>query len=183
MPLVWEIMSEQLYFLNIAFNVQIHAFVLMSNHFHLLISTPEANLSAAMAVFMRETSRAITKSAHRINNTYGQRFSRTIIGSNHYFLHAYKYVYRNPVKAGLCDRVETYPYSTLNGLLGLSHLLIPIAEDTTLFSDLEGTLNWLNREPSGKSWDAVRHALMKAEFKLAKDRDTKKPHALEANAL
>jgi REP element-mobilizing transposase RayT len=180
---VWEIMSLRLYYLHTVFDVEILAFVLMSNHFHLLLRTPSANLSEAMANFMRETSRAITKAAHRINQTYGQRHSRTIIGSHHYFLQAYKYVYRNPVAAGLCERPENYPYSTLSGLLGANRLIIPVQHDLTLFPDVEGTLDWLARPSNKEDWQSVKRALRRHEFSLAKDRSSKEPNRLEIDSL
>jgi putative transposase len=183
MAQVWEIMCEQLYFSRAAFDAEILAFVLMSNHFHLLMRTPHANLSKIMAIFMRETSRQITKAAHRINQTWGQRHYRCVLRSHHYYLNSYKYAYYNPVKAGLCQRVEQYPYSTLNGLLGHRKLLIPVTEDLTLFSDVEGTLDWMNRTPLEDNWATVGLALKRPLFKLPKNRDTKKPHDLEIDML
>jgi len=180
---VWEIMSQQLYFIKIAYGVEIISFVLMGNHFHLLIRTPHANLSEAMGWFMREVSRALTKAAHRINQTWGNRHFRCIISSQHYFLHAYKYAYRNPVEAGLCMRVEEYPFSTLSGLLGQNQLLIPLVEDLTLFSDVEGTLNWLNSKPNHEDWESIRCALKKTNFALRKNPNCNLPNHLEFDLL
>jgi len=56
----------------------------------------------------------------------------------------------------LVRRAEEYPYSTLNGLLGKRTLLIPIIEDTKLFSGVEQTLNWLNGVPPPEKIDAVK---------------------------
>lgn len=183
MDSVWEIMSMRLYFLKIAYDVEILSFVLMSNHFHMLMRAPESNLSVVMANFMLETSRAITKSAGRINNTWGQRHYRTLIATPHYYLCAYKYFYRNPVQAGICRWVEDYPYSTLRGLLGYQHMLIPVVKDDTLFSDVEGTSHWLNRGPDEEAWFSVRNALRRPEFKFAKDPNTKKANRLEFDTL
>jgi hypothetical protein len=132
---------------------------------------------------MRETSRIITKSTGRINQTWGQRHYRSVIKNPHHYLHAYKYYYRNPVKAGICGRVEDYPYSTLRGLMGLQPLLIPVQEDLTLFSDVEGTLKWLNRTPTDAGWESVRKALRKSEFKLAKAFGTNADNPLELELL
>lgn len=178
---VWEIMSEQLYYLHHAYDVKIHSFVLMSNHFHLMLTTPKANLSEAMQRFMRESARNISKPAARINYVFGGPYFRTMIRSNHHFLHAYKYNYANPVKAKVCARAEDYPFSTLHGLLGRSRLIIPIEEDQTLFSNLEGTLEWINLEPPEEDWQAVRKALRRREFTLGKV--DKAAHPLEINAL
>lgn len=178
---VWRIMCNQLFFIHHAFQVEILAFVLMNNHFHLLIRTPLGNLSSAMGWFMRESSRDLTRAGNRINQAYGGRFHRSLIATNHYLLNAYKYVYANPLKAGIADRAEHYPYSTLPGLLGWNQLLIPVSEDPFLFPDLEGTLDWLNRPVDSSHWDSVRNALRKKEFKLAKL--NKLNHPLEVDLL
>jgi REP element-mobilizing transposase RayT len=180
---VWEIFSRQLFFIHHGFGVRIHSFVLMSNHFHLLISTPEANLSDAMASFMKETSRWLNLGAGRINQTYGARHTRSVIANDWHFRHAYKYVYRNPVQAGICKRVEDYSFSTLNGLFGQRHLFIPLQEDTLLTGDPEATLAWLNEKPALDNWETVGLALHRPKFSLPKDRNTKREHSLERDAL
>lgn len=182
MDVVWHIMSDQLFYCVAAFNIQIHAFTLMQNHFHLMIRTPEANLDKAMQSFMGDTSRRLTAAGNRINQTYGSRYFRCVIGSPHYYLHAYKYIYRNPVEAGLCKMVEEYPYSTLRGLLGQNHLFIPVLPDETLFSDVEGTLAWLNNSPTSQDWKDVENAMRRSKFRLRRS-NCGKPNRLENDAL
>ena len=175
----WEIFSRNLYLLHHGFDILIHAFVMMSNHYHLLASAPRLNMSEGMAYFNRESSRDLTRESQRINRAFAGRFFRSRIGNPHYFLNCYKYVYKNPVKAGLADNCEVYPYSTLSGLLGRQRLLIPVAHDDTLFGDVEGTLAWLNQPVDEGDWDAVRRALRRREFQLAKDRSFRRMHRLE----
>jgi REP element-mobilizing transposase RayT len=103
---VWKIFEEQLYFIHHGFDVQIHGFVLMSNHFHLLLSDPEGQMSAALRWLMTETARDINKKSNHKNHVYGQRHYRSLIESYHYYMHAYKYVLRNPVEVGACENVE-----------------------------------------------------------------------------
>lgn len=167
---VWRIMCDYLYLDSKLFDLSIHSFVLMPNHFHLLISAPPGNLSSALNHFMRETSKEMNRLTGNINQIYGGRNHKTVIESNHYFFNAYKYVYRNPVKAGLCDRVEEYQYSTLSGLLGLSPIVIPMAEDTILFPDRfdESAVAWMNQVPDVDHEEEVRRALKKSTFALAK---------------
>lgn len=181
--LAWEIMQHHLYFTANAFDFQILAFLMMSNHYHLLVLAPNGNLSEGMAWFGRETSREFVTLSGRINGTYGGRFFRSNIQSHHYFLNCYKYLYRNPVEAGLADRVENYRWSTFRGLLGLERLLVPVCEDLTLFSDVEGTINWLNSKPKAEHWEAIRKGLRRPVFSLANDRNSKKSHALELELL
>lgn len=178
----WEIFSRRLYTARFRFNLRIHSFVLMANHFHLLASTPDANLSEAMHYLMKNTSSDLNLARKRINQAYGTRFFRSIIQDHHHFTHVYKYNYLNPVKAGICSRAEDYPYSTLHGLLGRSHLMIPVEEDTLLFDDINGTLTWLNNHPHPEDWETIKNAARKATFKLPKNRN-KQLHRLETARL
>lgn len=165
---IWRIMTQQLFFLHHAFDVRIHAFILMSNHFHCIVRTPQANLGSAMRFFMTETSRDINRIRGRINHAYGNRYHRSLLKSHHYYLHAYKYLYRNPVQAGICDKVEDYAFSSLPGLIG-QKLEIPISEDEN-WSSLqvaEETLMWLNRPTTDEKWQEVKKALSKSVFKFS----------------
>ncbi len=166
MPVVWDILSEFLYFVSYSYDLRIHQFVLMGNHFHMIASSPNGQLSSAMQFFMSQSSRALAGEANRINHIWGARFYRSEITTYNHFLNCYKYNYRNPVSAGITQKVEDYRFSSLHGLLGFSTLIIPVEEDLTLFSDVEGTLSWLNRSPSEQSLDLIRRALKRRVFKL-----------------
>ncbi len=172
-------MEDYLSFLYFAYKFEILSFVLMSNHFHLLVRTPLGNLSEGMNYFMRETSKQIGRQSQRINQIYGGRFHRSIITKNHYFMHAYKYVYRNPVEAGITDSVTQYQFSTLNRKLGLNPCYIPIAEDPILFDDVDETLRWLNTAPDPESYETIKKAFHKKIFKLERRKHSKLQNPLE----
>lgn len=181
---VWDIMEDYLYFGAHNFGIQIHAFVLMSNHYHLLLTAPRANLSQFLNHFMRETSKEIGRASGRINQVYGGRNHKTILPTDHYFMNTYKYIYRNPVRAGLSDFVEAYPYSTLHGLLGLRKIFIPIINDRILFNNGldQSALKWLNTPSQITHEIEMRKALRKAVFKFGQTRD-KKRSDLETSLL
>lgn len=180
-PQVWEIMSDQLWFVYRAFKFEIHAFALMGNHFHLFVETPLSNLDEGMAWFMRETSRSLTKSSSRINQTYGARYFRCIVKSDHHYLNVYKYLYHNPIHAGISQNILDYPYTSLSGLMGKTKITFPVKHDRTLFDDPDGTIRWLNERPDENNWNAVAKALKKKEFRLAKVNS--RPHPLEFDTL
>lgn len=169
-PNAWNIFTDYLAFINRGFNVKIHSFVMMTNHFHLLASFPSRNLPAAMNYFMRETSRCISSDSNRINQVYGAPHFKCLIHNYHYYLHAYKYVYRNPVEAGLCKRVEDYAFSSLSGLVGLSTLQFPVENDLILFPDFEPTIKWLNEGYKKNYKDWIGRALRHSEFTLPNPR-------------
>ncbi len=168
---IWRLMENHLYSAKNNFDLRIHAFVLMPNHFHLLVSTPQFNISPSMNYFLGETSREMNRSSGRINQNWGRRHHKTLVSSYHYFMNVYKYIYRNPVRAGLCSQVEEYRYSTLSGLCGRAKLIIPIEADTILFDPNfnEHNLKWLNTSSSQKDEDSIRVALRRSVFELPTD--------------
>lgn len=183
---VWSIMEDYLYLMAHAYELRIHAFVLMANHFHLLATAPSGNLSEILLYFMRETSKEISRLTGRVNQTYGTRNHKTRIPSHIHYLTAYKYVYRNPVRAGQVRRfAEEYPYSTLHGLCGLSRLIIPVHDEGVLYKPEfdESAINWINDTPSAENDELVRLALRRAEFTYKAERATRKRSELETRPL
>jgi putative transposase len=168
MPQVWRIFCEELNKTALDHKLLIHSFVLMNNHFHLIASTPEANISQCMQQFMVRSSRRLTRAGNRINETFAGRHFKCILNHPNYYLNAYKYNYRNPVDAGICERAEQYPFSSLQFVLGLSPRLFPMAEDTTFISDPYGTLEWLKKAPEARRLEGFRFGIKHAYFKSKK---------------
>lgn len=174
MAVVWEIFSEQLAITCKKHELKVHSFVLMTNHFHLIATTPEANISQCMFQFVGITSRKLAKEGNRINETFAGRHHKCILQNHNYYLNAYKYNYRNPVTAGICNLVEEYPFSTLPAVLGRSKPVIPILEDITFNCDPLGTIKWLNEKPALEKQEAVRFGLRHQFFESKKDRSLNK---------
>lgn len=181
--LVWEIFCEELSRTIDNKNLVVHSFVLMSNHFHLLASTPEANVSECMHQFMKRTSHRLTLAGNRINETFAGRHHKCIINNYHYFLNTYKYIYRNPVKAGICKKVEDYPFSTLRSLINPNEKRIEICTDTLFNDNPEKTLSWLNTAPHPEKIEAVKKALKHQFFKPGKNRNNGKPMLSDTEVL
>lgn len=156
---MWEIAQQRLFYLHRAFNFRILSFVLMPNHFHAILRTPDTNLSIGMGDFMRETAKEVNRRRHRLDQLWGKRFHCSILTQVPYFLNCYKYVYQNPLRAKLSKNVESYPFGTLSGLLGQQRLTIPLEEDTTLFENPEETLSWLNQPLHADHLETLRSAL------------------------
>lgn len=96
------------------FNFQIHTFVLMSNHFHLIATTPQKNIGEVLRYLMTQTSRGIGAKSQRINHIYGGRNHKQLILESAYYAHCFKYVVRNPIAAGVCENVEDYRWSSIS---------------------------------------------------------------------
>lgn len=180
---VWEVFCDELSYVSTEYNLVIHSFVLMSNHFHLIASTPDANISKCMQQFMHRTSRRLTKAGNRINETFAGRHYKCILQHHNYYLNAYKYNYRNPVSAEVCAKVEDYPYSSLRMKLKLSPQKIPLAEDMTLACDRSGTLSWLNTSPDPEKLEGFKGGIKHQYFKSKKNRYSNKPLLAENDLL
>ncbi len=183
MNVVWEIFCQELNLVTKDHYWRIHNFVLMSNHFHLIVTTPEANISQCMHQFMGRTSRRLTKEGNRLNETFAGRHYKCILNTESYFLNAYKYTYRNPVTAGICKLVEDYPYSTLRGLLNVSEIKILELIDWKYLKNTCETLNWLNTQPDAIKLEGVRYALKRQIFKSKNSRINNKPLIAENDIL
>lgn len=100
------------------FNWICHAWCLMDNHYHLLIETPDGNLSQGM----RHLNGVYTQSYNRLNQKEGHlfkgRFKSVLVEKDSHLLELCRYVVLNPVRAGIVERPELYPWSSYLFTLG-----------------------------------------------------------------
>ncbi len=159
------------------FNINLHAFVLMNNHFHMIVSTPESNISSFLKYFMTQTSKGIAKKSKRINHIYGGRNHKTLILKSVYYALCLKYVFRNPVKAGICQKVEDYRWSTIskhnNKMQGL---LRPITTGHDKYVPEVGTvaLSWFNESVPRELEEVLSSAMKRSIFETKTSQRTKK---------
>ena len=94
------------------FNVRIAAYCLMSNHYHILIQTPDANLSRSM----RHLNGVYTQRYNKRHSCDGQlfkgRYKSIVVESDSYVLELIRYIHRNPLEIGLVDNLQKYQWST-----------------------------------------------------------------------
>lgn len=174
----WSILTDYLRLIRDGFGFRTHVFVMMPNHFHLIGRDPEGQMPTAMNYFMRQTSCELGHYSGRINRIWGGPYYSSVMTDPLYYLHAYKYCYRNPVAARLCQQVEDYPWSSLQMLLGHRADTLTIEDDDTLFSSIEPTLAWLNQSYSAEQSDDLKKAFRKKEFKLVRRKVTNGPNSL-----
>ena len=94
------------------FEVDIIAFVLMDNHYHLLIQTNRPNLSKAMQ-WLGTTYTTIFNLSHSQNGHLFQgRFKSILIENEPYLMQLSCYIHRNPLRAGIVKRLIDYPWSS-----------------------------------------------------------------------
>ena len=106
----------------------IHAYVLMTNHVHLLVTpSTETALSRVMQSVGRKYVRYINHSYQRTGTLWEGRFKASLIYDEDYFLICSKYIELNPVRAGMVDEPDAYHWSSYshNALAVIDHLIQP----------------------------------------------------------
>jgi REP element-mobilizing transposase RayT len=94
------------------FESDIAAYVLMGNHYHLLLRTRRANLSKSMQWFgVTYTNRFNSLNSHS-GHLFQGRFKSMIVQNDAYLLRLSYYIHRNPVRAGMVDRLSDYRWSS-----------------------------------------------------------------------
>lgn len=160
---VWEIMLELLKNEIKSHQLAVHAFVLMGNHFHLLAHTPKGNIDQIMQNFLRLSSLKINQLSKSKNHLWGGRYKWSLIESQAYYYQVYRYIYQNPIRAGICNRVEDYPFSTLKESSLPLHSFIPLS-----FGGHEGEFIWLNDIYSEEDRKLIKKGLRKQLFEVSK---------------
>jgi putative transposase len=90
-----------------------HAFCLMSNHYHLIVATELWRLSDGMQRLNGGYAQAFNKRHRRSGHLFGERFRTWVVRNDRHLWAACRYVVYNPVRAGLCDRADDWPWSGL----------------------------------------------------------------------
>lgn len=90
----------------------LHCYVLMCNHYHLLLETPQANLGKIMHFINSSYSNYINRKRERIGHLFQGRFKSILVDSESYFLRLSIYLHLNPVRAKIVEKPEFYPYSS-----------------------------------------------------------------------
>ena len=108
----YELFLQLLLEVNRRFQVEIHAYCLMPNHYHLLIKTPLPNLSSAMRHLNSLYTRRFNVSCQRDGPLFRGRFKSILVDSDNYLLRLSRYIHLNPVKAGLVKTPQDFNWSS-----------------------------------------------------------------------
>ena len=100
--------------------IQIHAYCLMGNHYHLLVRTPRQNLSEAMQRLGSTFSRRFNRVERIDGPLFRGRFKSIIVGHDDYLRQLCRYIHRNPVAAGVAKTPHEYEWSSYRAYAGLA---------------------------------------------------------------
>ncbi len=96
-----------------------HAYCLMDNHYHLLLETPQENLSAGMRQLNGVYTQRFNRCHARVGHVFQGRFKAVLVERDSYLLELCRYVVLNPVPAGMVKQPERYRWSSYRATAGL----------------------------------------------------------------
>jgi putative transposase len=152
-------------FLDTLFNVNkrykwiCHAYCLMNNHYHLIIETPEGNLSKGARQLNGVYTQKYNRRHHKVGHIFQGRYKAILIEKESHLLEVCRYVVLNPVRAKAVAKAEEWRWSSYRGTSGMDKPHLCLTRDWVLgqFSTRKGTAEKKYREfvESGRGEEAI----------------------------
>ena len=100
------------------FNWMCHAWCQMSNHYHIVVETVEGNLSQGMRQLNGVYTQHINSAYQRVGHVFQGRYKSILVEKESYLLELARYVVLNPVRAGIVDDPQQWPWSSYAAMTG-----------------------------------------------------------------
>lgn len=100
------------------FNWICHSYCLMSNHYHLMIETPEANLSQGMRQLNGVYTQNLNRRHGRVGHVFQGRYKALLVQKDCYLLELSRYMVLNPVRAGMARSAKDWRWSSYQSTAG-----------------------------------------------------------------
>ncbi len=122
LPLFYEEGDQQRFIMYLLktrekFPFRLHAYCLMTNHFHLLLQTIDHSLSQTMQYFKTMYATWVNRRTIHVGHAFQGRFHSIPVEKDNYFTTVARYIHLNPVKAGIVQKPEDYPWSNYGRLI------------------------------------------------------------------
>ncbi|MFN7087552.1 MAG: REP-associated tyrosine transposase [Burkholderiales bacterium] len=114
------------------FGWRCHAYCLMDNHFHLLIETPQPNLSRGMRQLNGVYTQGFNRRHRKAGHLFQGRFKAILVEKDSYLLELARYIVLNPVRAKMVKAPERYAWSSYRPTLGLAPMPAALTPDWIL---------------------------------------------------
>jgi putative transposase len=116
-----------------------HGYCLLPNHYHLLLETPEADLSGGMQRLNSRYAQAFNHRHEMSGHLFQGRFHSVLVRDDRHLLELVRYLALNPVRAGLCREPGEWPWSSYRAVLAQPGPRFPVAVDLPL--------EWFHSDP------------------------------------
>ncbi len=147
---------------NLSNEVEILAYCLMPNHFHFLL---KQNTKDGITKFMKQMTNAYTeyfnKKYKREGGLMQGKYKAAEVESDKILLHISRYIHLNPVVAGLCEKVNDYPWSSINEFVENKEILCHIKSVLEQFSSSKKYESFvLDHLDYARELENIKHVLM-----------------------
>ena len=102
------------------FNIEIHAYSLIPNHYHLLIRTPNGNLSRGMRHLNGVYTQKINRKYNNEGSLFKGRFKSILIEKESYLSELIRYIHRNPYRAKLEEKIGQHEWTSHSAYMKIS---------------------------------------------------------------
>jgi len=100
------------------FALRIHTYCLMTNHYHLLVETPQANLSQAVKWLNVSYAAYFNRKRQRKGHLFQGRYKAILVDADAYLKHLSRYIHLNPLRARMVEQLDDYPWSSYRAFVG-----------------------------------------------------------------
>ncbi len=115
-----ELFLDVLAAVNECFNWTVHGYCLMGNHYHLLLETPDGNLSKGMRQMNGVYTQRFNRKHKRVGHVFQGRYKAIIVQKETYLLELARYIVLNPVRARMVRSAKDWPWSSYRASAGLA---------------------------------------------------------------
>jgi putative transposase len=99
------------------FNWMCHAYCLMTNHYHLVVETPEGNLAQGMRQLNGVYTQNVNRTHKRVGHVFQGRYQAILVEKDSYLLELARYVVLNPVRARMVNDAVEWPWSSYRAMI------------------------------------------------------------------
>ena len=116
----YQVFLEMLKIAQEKYNCLVHAYCLMTNHFHLLLETDDIEVGTFMKYLASSYANYYNKKYRYSGHLFEGRYKGCLVKDDSYFLQTSRYIHLNPVKAGMVNNAEEYAWSSYRTLISMN---------------------------------------------------------------